>query len=320
MANTKSAPAEGPSSQQPSASDRFWSEVRGYAEALVVAFLIVTFAFNTVGVVGSSMRPNLNGGVGSSSVLQSLLTGDRVFIPKYDTWLRRLGVLGDYQRGNIVVVREPANSPHAQIETSCFLPAQILYDCRPFFIKRVVGVPGDHVRIEGGQVYVNDTPVDQGFITATGEIQPEPVDFPVVTQEKGEVTGFSVGFDTEAGVALPSRLPVSTYYPEPLPVTDANVQLFYGGTIDALEPVPPGAPEDEPFVLDLVVPEGHYFVMGDNRLPGGSEDSKYFGPIPALAVAGKATAVIWPPRRDGEWNWRSLGPPAAFNAVPDPEN
>ena len=316
MANTKSAPAEG-SSKKPSSSDRFWNEVRGYAEALVVAFLIVTFAFNTVGVVGSSMRPNLNGGVGSSNVVQSLLTGDRVFIPKYDTWLRRLGVLGDYQRGNIVVVREPANSPHAQIETNCFLPAKLLYDCRPFFIKRVIGVPGDHLHIENGQVYINGVPVDQSFITATGEIQPEQVDFPVVIQENGRVTDFSVGFETRGGVALPSQLPLSNYYPEPLPVTDKNVQLFYGSTVAALAPVPSSAPVDQPFVLDLVVPADHYFVMGDNRSPGGSEDSKYFGPIPAAAVAGKATAVIWPPRRDGEWNWRLLQPPAAFKAVPD---
>ncbi|CAN5851098.1 signal peptidase I [soil metagenome] len=291
--------------------------MRGYAEALVVAFLIVTFAFNTVGVVGSSMRPNLNGGVGSSNVAQSLLTGDRVFIPKYDTWLRRLGVLGDYRRGNIVIVREPANAPHAQIETNCFLPAKVLYQCRPFFIKRVIGVPGDHIRLEGGQVYVNDVAVDQSFITATGEIQPEPVDFPVVTQEDGEVTGFSVGFEMQAGVALPSQLPLDTYYPDPLPVADKNVQLFYGSTVAALEPVPQDAPTDTPFVLDLVVPPDHYFVMGDNRSPGGSEDSKYFGPVPALAVAGKATAVIWPPRRDDDWNWRSLGPPAAFAAIPN---
>lgn len=317
MANTKSAPAEGPSSKHLSSSDRFWDEVRGYAEALVVAFLIVTFAFNTVGVVGSSMRPNLNGGVGSSNVMQSLLTGDRVFIPKFDTWLRRLGVLGDYARGNIVVVREPLNSPHAQLETNCFLPAKLLYDCRPFFIKRVIGVPGDHVRLENGQVYINDIPVDQRFITATGEIQPERVDFPVVTQEDGKVTGFSVSFDTRGGVTLPSQLPLSSYYPEPLPVGDENVQLFYGSTIEALTPIPDSAPEGEPFVLDLVVPEDHYFVMGDNRSPGGSEDSKYFGPIPESAVAGKATAVIWPPRRDGEWNWRLLSPPEAFEGVPD---
>ncbi len=82
---------------------RFWREVRGYAEALAIAFLVVTFAFTTVGVVGSSMRPTLDGGVGSSNILRSLLTGDRVFIPKFDTWLRRAGVLGAYPRGTIAV-------------------------------------------------------------------------------------------------------------------------------------------------------------------------------------------------------------------------
>ena len=113
-------------SSKPSFSTRFWTEVRGYAEALAIAFLVVTFVFNTVGVVGSSMRPTLNGGSGGS-VLQSLLTGDRVFIPKYDTWLRRAGVLGPFPRGDIVVVREPANAPTAQER-----------DRRPFFIKRVI--------------------------------------------------------------------------------------------------------------------------------------------------------------------------------------
>ena len=36
-----------------------------------------------------------------------------------------------------------------------------------------------------------------------------------------------------------------------------------------------------------------------------------------ITIAGKATAVIWPPRRDGGWNWRRLTPPAAFDGVPD---
>jgi signal peptidase I len=58
--------------------------------------------------------------------------------------------------------------------------------------------------------------------------------------------------------------------------------------------------------------------MGDNRqrARGGSEDSRLFGPVPLMAIAGKATAVIWPPRRDGDWNWRALRPPEAFQAVP----
>ena len=67
------------------------------------------------------------------------------------------------------------------------------------------------------------------------------------------------------------------------------------------------------------MPEGHYFVMGDNRSAGGSEDSRLFGPVPALSIAGRASAVIWPPRRDGEWNWRRLEPPETFTRVPAAE-
>jgi hypothetical protein len=81
-----SASKDNPSKPKLTFQQRFWREVRGYAEALVIAFLIVTFVFTTVGVVGSSMRPNLNGG--SGQLPEALFTGDRVFIPKYDTWLR----------------------------------------------------------------------------------------------------------------------------------------------------------------------------------------------------------------------------------------
>lgn len=289
--------------------NRFWREVRGYAEALVIAYLVVTFLFNTVGVVGSSMQPNLDGGVGSRNMLQSLLTGDRVFIPKYDNWLRRLGVLGDYERGTIVVVREPANAPTAQER-----------DRLQFFIKRVIGVPGDRVRIEAGEVYVNGHQVDQGFITDSGEINPDPVNFPVVTATAGEVTGFNIGFNrTAAGTAVPD-LPRSNYTPMAVGLDDPRVQLYYGDIVSSLAPVPDGVADGQPFIIDLIVPEGHYFLLGDNRQSsrGGSEDSRYFGPVPALSVAGRASSVIWPPRRDGEWNWRMLTPPEAFEQIPEP--
>ncbi|HEX7022797.1 MAG TPA: signal peptidase I [Trueperaceae bacterium] len=287
-------------------SQRFWREVRGYAEALIIAFLVVTFVFNTVGVVGSSMRPTLNGGNGQ--LIPSLFTGDRVFIPKYDTWLRRMGVLPHYRRGEIVVVREPANAPSAQLR-----------DRRPFFIKRLIAVPGDHVKIVAGQVFVNDYPIDQGFITDSGEITPEPVDFPVVTQENGKLTGFGIGFQPfPAGVLYPI-LPDHGFPVEIQPPDARYVQLYYGKIIDSLAPIPADAPENEPFVHSFIVPDGMYFVMGDNRSRGGSEDSRYFGPVPIMSVAGRATAVIWPPRRNGEWNWRHLVPPETFEDVPEPE-
>lgn len=306
MANPE---AKARSTSKKTFSERFWAEVRGYAEALVIAFLVVTFVFNTVGVVGSSMRPNLDGGAGSGSLLQSLLTGDRVFIPKYDTWLRRAGILGDYRLGEIVVVREPANSPTAQERTR-----------RPFFIKRVIAGPGDHLRIEDGQVYVNHQAMDQSYITASGEIDPDPVDFPVITQQGGVVTGLSVAFPTTVrGTPVP-QLPSGQFRPDPVSVDNPTVQLYYGSTLDALAPIPEDAPEAEAFLHEIVIPEDHYFVMGDNRQQamGGSEDSRFFGPVEAISIAGKATAVIWPPRRNGEWNWRLLQPPEAFAEIPAP--
>jgi signal peptidase I len=312
MADTSSRSRAAPRSPQVApltGRQRFWREVRGYAEALAIAYVVVTFVFNTVGVVGSSMRPNLNGGVGSTNLVQSLLTGDRVFIPKYDTWLRRAGVLGPYARGDIVVVRDPANSPSA-IETGQ----------RPFFIKRVVATGGDRLRIERGQVIVNGHPVDQTFITGTGEIVPDPQDFPVVTVRDGRVEGLVIRFAvTPSGTAFPD-LPLAGFYPNPVPVHDPRVQLYYGASLDALAPLPADAPEGVPFLHEMIVPAGHYFIMGDNRQRsrGGSEDSRVFGPVRAITVAGKATAIIWPPQRDGAWNWRALRPPEAFEAVPSP--
>lgn len=282
---------------------RFWREVRGYAEALIIAFLVVTFLFTTVGVVGTSMEPNLDGGNGRGNLLQALLTGDRVFIPKYDTWLRRAGVLGPFERGAVVVLREPANAPTA-LETGR----------RNFFIKRVVGVPGDRVRIERGQVYVNDVAIDQGFITDAGTVRVAPVDFPLVVVRDGKVAALVMGFETTPkGNAVP-MLPMGGFAPASVPVDDPKVQLFYGNVVGNVQ-VPQGTAEGTPVVLDFVVPDGKYFVMGDNRSAGGSEDSRYFGPIDAIAIAGRATAVMWPPRRDGHWNFRGLAAPAAFEAA-----
>ena len=289
---------------QENVAKHFWQEVRGYLEALAIAFIIVTFGFNTVGVVGSSMRPSLDGGPEGANVFQSLLSGDRVFIPKYETWLRRAGIMSGYKRGDIVVLREPTNSPNALTERY-----------RPFFIKRVIGLPGDRIKLEAGQVYVNGHALDQSFIDSSGEISIEPQDFPVVTQQNGKVVGMSLIFQDYKGFNIPT-LPLHDFNPTTFSVNDKDVQYYYGKVLSRLE-LPANAPENEPFLTEFVVPEGHYFIMGDNRSPNGSEDSRYFGPVPMMTIAGRASAVIWPPRRDREWNWRLLTPPSAFEDIPE---
>jgi len=60
------------------------------------------------------------------------------------------------------------------------------------------------------------------------------------------------------------------------------------------EPVTSPSPVAEGFSLNhpYTVPPDEYFVMGDNRT--NSEDSRYFGPIPANLIVGRMAFVAWP--------------------------
>jgi signal peptidase I len=77
-----------------------------------------------------------------------------------------------------------------------------------------------------------------------------------------------------------------------------------------------GAVVDEPYLAGTrvpptglaarTVPEGTVFVLGDNRAPLASRDSRAFGSVPLAQVAGRAAWVVWPPFRrgdDGAWTW-----------------
>ena len=61
-----------------------------------------------------------------------------------------------------------------------------------------------------------------------------------------------------------------------------------------------GTPLQEPYIAEptsqefpsTVVPEGHYFVMGDNR--NHSNDSRSWGPLPGQDIIGRAWLTYWP--------------------------
>lgn len=217
-----------------------WDDIiRPWGEAILFAWVITTFLISMVGVDGNSMLPNLR-------------WGERVVIPKYETWLHRFGY-GSFQRGDILVVKPPLDSPGSQMS---FLG---LWTYRPFFIKRVVGLPGDKVRVSKGEVFVNGEKLNQAGITDYWQTQ-----------------GCWDTDSKEANYAAARQ----------------NAQ----GESTLTEE-------------EITVPAGEYFVMGDNRSPGGSEDSRIMGTVPLKDIAGRAALVVWPFVRKAEAKWDCASSP-----------
>ncbi|GGJ41250.1 signal peptidase I [Deinococcus roseus] len=213
-----------------------WDEViRPWGEAILFAWAITTFLISMVGVDGNSMLPNLR-------------WGERVVIPKYETWLHRLGY-GSFQRGDILVVKPPLDSPGSQVPVPILGPLFGM-KYRPFFIKRLVGLPGDKIRVSAGEVFVNGEKVNQAGIT----------DF---WQAQG-------CWDTDSEEANHAA-------------ARANAQGIRTLTQE-----------------EITVPAGEYFVMGDNRSPRGSEDSRIMGTVPLKDIAGRAALIVWPVVRKSE--------------------
>jgi len=99
-------------------------------------------------------------------------------------------------------------------------------------------------------------------------------------------------------------------------VGEAQVRLIHGDVwVD-------GERLNEPYLQDAPtrlgvhageqrVPEGALYVLGDNRAPLASRDSRVFGSVPSERIAGRAAWVVWPLWRTTKegalaWNVRRL--------------
>jgi signal peptidase I len=101
---------------------------------MVVLFLGVRGVAQNFRVEGPSMQP-------------TLISGEFLWVNKaaYFEWNGQY-ILGGPQRGDIAVLRSPDTSEDIDL------------------IKRVIGLPGDHVRIQRGEVFINGQPLAEPYI------------------------------------------------------------------------------------------------------------------------------------------------------------
>jgi signal peptidase I len=96
--------------------------------SLAISAFIIVFLYQPVKVEGTSMMPSLD-------------DQERIFVNKYVYRLEPI------QRGDIVVFRYPRDPSKS-------------------FIKRVIGLAGDSIRIEAGEVYVNGIALEEDYVPA----------------------------------------------------------------------------------------------------------------------------------------------------------
>ena len=165
------------------------ADVLWFVLVLCVTLLVRTYVFQIVYVDGDSM-------------LDTLHDGDRLAVTLLDTRIFGPG------RDEVVI---------------CTYPQSPLHDEERLCVKRVIGLPGDVLRIAAGTVLINGEALQEPYIN-----RHKTEDFPEIT-----------------------------------------------------------------------VPDGHYFVMGDNRSNSSDSRSPHVGLIPREKIHGRAHLIVWPPAHIG---------------------
>jgi signal peptidase I len=216
---------------------------REYFESAVVTVIMalfgMTFIVQAVKVPTGSMQNTITIG-------DHLLVNKFIFAPGPSLpFLPQREV----RRGDIIVFKYPGNRYDPKRDDRP--------DNKPIitnYVKRVIGLPRDHIRIDGRNVIVNGKVLTEHRIEALDHNRKDPLEIVNEAPAKAGET-YNVYYNPDSGE---ESYPIFTY--------EGNGK-------------------------EIVVPPNKYFVMGDNR--NNSEDSRYWGFVPRDLVIGQAMFVYW---------------------------
>jgi signal peptidase I len=231
------------------------SSFREYAEALLTAVLIAlvirAFVIEAFKIPSGSMLPTLS--IGDHIFVNKFIYGLRIPFTKY-----RILDVSEPKRGDVVVFIYPADESKD-------------------FIKRVVGLPGDDVVMEGKNVWINGHMLTETELT----VSEFPGDKRRLVVENGSMR--SIPF-----------------------VRGWRDMAFYEENLDGVEHLTQYERNLERERFEAVVPEGYYLMIGDNR--DNSADSREWGFVPRDNIKGKAMFVWLPIDKDhGGIRWHEFG-------------
>ncbi len=209
-------------------------------EAILIAVFIHTFLFRPFYIPSSSMKPNLL--IGDYVIINKFSYGYSCYSPYFPVCSGEGRIFGKApERGDVVVFSNPRDDRT--------------------FVKRVIGLPGERVKVEGGQVFINGEALPLTQLEAYPEKLTDHKHETVCVQTDDENCYVNQKLET-----LPNGLEIAIFDQSPRAALD-NFR-------------------------EQTVPEGHYFVMGDNR--DRSDDSRgQVGMLPDNRVIGKAKLIVF---------------------------
>lgn len=220
----------------------------------------------------------------SSSMVPTLYTGDFIAVNKSAYGLRlpllnkKVVDTGSPERGDVAVFRYPENT-------------------KIYYIKRVIGLPGDTVSYDNGVLAINGSPLKTEALEFNADTTLTEGLYPAGTEFNGQRLN-----DEQAKQLSQQEEDLVTYANETIGKHTHLIRDVNGFESAALPSAAflrkqsPSVVATEGSKWQITVPKDSYFVMGDNRDRSG--DSRFWGFVADEDLSGKAV-YLWMHKKPG---------------------